>query len=322
MDALGRGGNAIDAALSAAFALTVAYPHNTSIGGDLIALVRQPDGDIHCINASGPAGQAVDVAAMRERHGATMPVAGVDTITVPGAMAGLAAIHERGAASPWRDHLFTAIDLAAGGVAVAPGLDAAIQEELPQLLADPGLSEVMAPGGRALRVGDRLTQPALADTLRALADDGATAFYRGSVARDLLAGLAERGSVLNAGDFDGFRPSIEVPLHREFHGREVWTSGPNTQGFVLLEVLGALAAMPGDKEPLGRDAGALSEFFATGILDRDDNLAEPASMTVGVEQLLDPPRLASLAAAITLDSRSTSEASHRSFTRRATRSRS
>jgi gamma-glutamyltranspeptidase len=297
-DAFSRGGNAVDAALSAAFALTVVYPHNTSIGGDLIALVREPDGTIHCINASGPAGRGVDVTAMRARYGVTMPVTGVDTITVPGAVAGLAAIHDLGSASSWRDHLAAAVDLAAAGVPVAPGLDAAIQEELPQLLADPGLSEVMAPGGRPLRTGDRLTQPALADTLRALADEGATSFYQGSVAADLLAGLAQHGSALDPADFAGFRPSVEESLNRTYLGHQVWTSGPNTQGFVLLEILGALDAATGDGAPLGRDAGVLSELFAAGILDRDRYLSDPASMTVSVEQLLDPQRLTERAAAV------------------------
>jgi gamma-glutamyltranspeptidase/glutathione hydrolase len=297
VDAFSNGGNAIDAALSAAVALTVAYPHATSIGGDLIALVRQPDGAIDCINASGPAARGVDVGAVRDRHGATMPESGADTVTVPGAVAGLAAIHELGAAREWSDHLVAATTLAADGVPVARDLAAAISEEQQQILADPGLAQVFAPGEQGRCEGDLLRQPALAETLRTLASGGAEAFYRGPVAASLTAELAGRGSALSTADFADFQPTREAPLRLAYRDHDVWTSGPNTQGFVLLEVLGALAAMPDDIAPLGRDAGMLSDLFAAGILDRDEHLADPAAMTVTVEELLDPQRLAALAAA-------------------------
>src|SRR5438552_1925656 len=96
--AVRRGGNAVDAALAAAATLTVVYPHNTALGGDLIALVRTPDGEITCVNASGPAQRGADREAIARRHGGRMPVTGPDTITVPGLVAGWAALREYGAA--------------------------------------------------------------------------------------------------------------------------------------------------------------------------------------------------------------------------------
>ena len=288
VDVTRRGGNAIDAALTAAFALTVVYPHNTSIGGDLFALVRDADGTITSVNASGPASANVDPVALRARYGDTMPVTGVDTITVPGAVAGLSAIHDLGATQPWAQHLMAAIGLAEDGALVAPGLDAAIEESRLLVHGDPGLSAILAPGGRLLRAGDRLVQLALARSLRLLADEGPAVLYHGRLGRELIVGLAACGAQLDTEDLAGFRPVVEEPLHGSFQGFDVWTSGPNSQGFVLLEILGALESLGVDCEPLGRDAGVLSDLFRAGIADRDEFLADPDFMSVSAAEPLDP----------------------------------
>src|SRR3954467_349295 len=94
-EALAAGGNAIDAALAAAAVLTVTFPHNCALGGDLFALVRDPGGDTVCINASGPAAAAADAEALRATH-ATMPIQTPDTITVPGLVAGWERLHAAG----------------------------------------------------------------------------------------------------------------------------------------------------------------------------------------------------------------------------------
>jgi gamma-glutamyltranspeptidase len=88
MRAYRDGGNAIDAAIAAAAVLTVVYPHNVALGGDLIALVRTPDGAVRCVNASGWAGAAVDAAALRARYGGWLPARGAAAVTVPGGVRG------------------------------------------------------------------------------------------------------------------------------------------------------------------------------------------------------------------------------------------
>lgn len=291
LEVVRRGGNAIDAALTASFVLTVVYPHNTSLGGDVIALVREPDGTITSVNSSGPAGRHVDPDEVRSRHGATMPVTGVDTITVPGAVAGLGAIHALGASRPWSEHISAALELASNGAPVAPSLGLAIKEQLSLIERDPGLRSLLAPGGEPLRSGDELVQPALAKSLRALAQDGPAALYGGQLGRTLLAGLADLGSSLDIEDLAQFVPLLEKPLGRRHGEHEVWTSGPNSQGFLLLEVIGALESLGSDSEPLGRDAGVLSELFRVAARDRDRYLADPASMEIDVAELLETGRL-------------------------------
>src|SRR4051794_11216968 len=98
---LRAGGNAIDAALAAAAVLTVTFPHNCALGGDLFALVRDPGGPTLCIDASGPAAAAADPEALRAAGAARMPEQTPDTITVPGLVAGWGRLHAAGAALPW-----------------------------------------------------------------------------------------------------------------------------------------------------------------------------------------------------------------------------
>lgn len=285
--AVRQGGNAVDAAIAVAVALTVAYPHNTSLGGDLFALVRQPDGTVRAVNASGPAAAGVDVGAVRARHGGRMPVRGVDTVTVPGAVAGLASVQGLGAALDWAALIAPSEAMAHDGVPVTRSVGRAIASERSLVLADEGLSSVLAPGGRLLRTGDRLVQPRLARTLGRLAEAGPDEFYRGSVGHQLLQGLAAAGSALDQADFSRFGPTLEEPLRRTAMGLEVATAGPNSQGFVLLAVLQALELL-GVDDPLGDGAGVLAAIICEGAAVRDRRLADPRCMERSVDDLLDP----------------------------------
>jgi gamma-glutamyltranspeptidase len=100
IEAFRGGGNALDAALAAAASLTVTLPENCALGGDLIALVRQPSGDVFAVNASGTAAQGIDVDRVHRRHGGEMPIHGADTVTVPGVLAGWEALWSMGAQRP------------------------------------------------------------------------------------------------------------------------------------------------------------------------------------------------------------------------------
>ncbi|MCU1570881.1 MAG: gamma-glutamyltranspeptidase [Naasia sp.] len=283
---LGEGGSAVDAALTAAAVLTVVYPHNVSIGGDLIALVRSPDGVLHCINASGrtPAAQTAD--RLRAKHGDALPVRGIDTVTVPGAVRGWERLHVLGGRLPWSRCFDEAVGYAEDGVEVASDLAASIAEEEPLLTADAGAGPIFSPSGRALVQGDLLVQPALAVTLRRLQASGADEFYTGAVARDLIAGLRAAGSLLSEEDFADFAPEIVPPLTGDFRGLQVHTSPPNTHGFVLLRALQDLEALGIAEDALGSELGALERIFRDANAVRDEHLADPAFGEVDVSDLL------------------------------------
>jgi gamma-glutamyltranspeptidase len=288
-EALAAGGNAIDAALAAAAVLTVAYPHNCALGGDLFALVRRPDGGVLSVNASGPAGADVDLDAMRAAVGATMPVTGPQTVTVPGLVGGWGALHSLGASRSWSRHLERATELAAEGVAVADGLAYAISRS-PGVRADPGMAGVFTSSGTPLRAGALLRQPALARTLSRLGAEGPRAFYDGELADTLAAGLARAGTVLTAADLRAYDPVVEAPVRHCFGGVEVLTSPPNSSGVLLLQALAALEDLaPAD--PLGADAAQLASILRSGSAQRHRMLADPASLAFDRDAWLGEQRI-------------------------------
>lgn len=277
------GGNAIDAALAAATALTVVYPHNTAVGGDLVALVRSPEGSLACVNATGTAPAARNPDALRERHGDRLPERGPSTITVPGAVRGWEEIRRHGAALDWADQFRAAIDYARAGVPVARSLRAALVQDRDCLAEDPGAMEVFAPGGELLPEGALLTQKRLAGSLEKIAANGPDELYGGSVGAALAAGLQARGCPLTTVDLKryaaGVTPAISAPLG-DF---DIHTSPPNTQGFALLRTVRALTELGLDSLPPDVPAEVLGRLFLDGTHVRDTLLADPLFAQVDVE---------------------------------------
>jgi gamma-glutamyltranspeptidase len=287
------GGNAIDAALAAAAVLTVTYPHNCALGGDLFALLRSPDGEVVSVNASGPAARAVDPAPIR-RRAHSMPIVGAQAVTVPGLVAGWDELHGRGAVLPWGDALAAAISHADDGVPVSQDLARAIAQA-PGLGDDPGMAATLTANGRPLRAGEVLRQPALAATLRRLATDGPRAFCEGPIADALVGMLSTRGSALAHVDLREFRPEVTAPLAGAFDGLEILTSPPNSSGILALQALAALEASAA-ADPLGQDAGLLAELFRIGDEDRARMLADPRAVPFEPDEWLGEERIAAAAA--------------------------
>jgi gamma-glutamyltranspeptidase len=292
--AFDSGGNAIDAALSAATVLAVAYPQMCGVGGDLFALVQTPGGRLASVNSSGSAPAAIEPAAVRSQY-SSMPERGPLTITVPGAVAGWAALHRLGARLTWRDAFERSIDMAVDGTEVVPGLADSYREDLALLTADPGASAIHASGGRAPKAGDRVANPALGRSLAALAEEGASALYDGDVGRAYAAGLSALGCPMAQEDLRGHAADVLDPLAHSYRGLSISTSPPTSQGFVMLQALSVIERLDIDPDPDGPDAGALALAFVVAARDRDVHLADPRFMAVSVEALLADAHLESLA---------------------------
>ncbi|MET8148496.1 gamma-glutamyltransferase [Actinoplanes sp. NPDC049668] len=248
--AVAAGGNALDAALAAAAALTIVYPHQCSIGGDLTAVVRPAGGRPRAVLSLGAAAAAIDVDALRAGGATAMPEIGPLTVTVPGVVAGWAAVAALGARLGWAERLGPAIALARDGAPVSAGLARAIRGGRAVIDADPGLSAVF--GGA--REGIPLAQSALAGSLLALAGDWAD-IYTGPLARRLAAGLRRLGGPLSAADLAAHRAETTEPLTGYAHGAEWAAAPPPSQGATFLAVLGSdrpLAAA--QRARLARDA--------------------------------------------------------------------
>lgn len=274
------GGNAIDIAVAAAAALTVAYPHMCGLGGDAILLVRLPDGRTRCVNSTGAYG-STPVPQLRD--GGRMPIDGPLTVTVPGVVAAWDALHRFGGVLSTDQLLAPAIELAADGVPVSSGLAAALEDHQDLLRGDPGMREVFFSNGRLLREGDRLMQPRLAGTLQALAAHGLDDFYRGATASRFAAGLRSLGAPVARSDLARHEASAEEPLLGVIDGHRVFTAGPNSQGFSLLRTLGAIASADALADP---DLGVVAELFHTSDMLRDSVLADPRFVPVDLEAIL------------------------------------
>ncbi|MFJ8602442.1 gamma-glutamyltransferase [Streptomyces shenzhenensis] len=288
--AAGRGGNAVDAALAAAAALTVVYPHQCSLGGDLIALVHPPDGTVRAVLSAGAAAENVDVAALRAAD-SRMPAQGPQTVTVPGVVAGWAALAAAyGTPGALPAALRDAAGLAREGATVSAGLARAVRDSAPRIAADPGLSALLTgPDGRPVDTGDPLPQPRLAKVLDELADDPSS-FYRGAVAEALAAGLRRLGSPLTAADLAAHRAEFAEPLRVDTADVRWWAAPPPSQGAVLPSLLTSAA------DTADLSAPERTRLLAARCQDasaaRDRLLGDPHGQRLDLAGLLDPAPLA------------------------------
>jgi len=236
---LARGGNAIDAAIAAAAALTVVEPVSNGLGSDLFAILW--DGErLLGLNASGVAPAAWDPAYFERRHAGRIPLRGWDTVTVPGAVAGWVALSQRCGQLPFADLLEPAIELAERGHGVACIVADKWARQVPGLATQPGFAEAFLPRGRAPSPGERFVFEAAGRTLRAIAETRGDTFYRGEIAAKLAAHSAANGGSMTAADLAGWQPDWVEPVAMDFAGHTVHQIPPNGQGIAALMALGML----------------------------------------------------------------------------------
>lgn len=297
--ALEQGGNAIDAAIAAASTLCVVYPNNVALGGDLVALLRSPEGRTHFINATGPAPLHRSPHQLRDKYGSTLPSRGVETITVPGGVGGWQTLADLGGRLSWRSRLEAAHSFAAHSVPVARSLARALRQQQDLLFSDPGSRSIFLAGGELPGEGDPLVQPELARTFEQLMEGGPEEFYTGDLGASWRAGLQQLGHPITTEDTAEYRPTVEEPLSSSAFGLTLHTGQPNSQGFALLRVLTELEdkierepliCAPTDPSQLERLlTGELAELFHQANLVRDAYLADPATMHLSGQDLLSVP---------------------------------
>lgn len=276
-EAVADGGDAIDAALAAATALTVVYPHQCGLGGDLIALVRRPGEGVTAVISAGAAPAGIDVERLARED--RMPRQGAQTVTVPGAVAGWRALAELGGRLGLESALLRSARLAAEGFPVSAGLARAIGLRADELQADEGMRGVFGDGaGGLLGEGDLLRQPALAASLDELAADP-TAFYRGRIASSLAARLAALGGAHTEADFAAHEAELVEPATATTGGVRWWVAPPPSQGVVLLGIL---------PEALAGDTAQLVEAVRDASLVRQAALGDPRGGAIDTAAMLDP----------------------------------
>jgi gamma-glutamyltranspeptidase/glutathione hydrolase len=295
-----QGGNAVDAAIATAAAMTLLEPCSNGLGSDSFCILW--DGQrLHGLNASGPAPRAWTPEYFARRHGkdATRPpMRGWDSATVPGAVASWVALSGRFGKLPFADLLAPAIEIAERGYAVPVVVQEKWVAATPLLENQPGFAEAFLPRGRAPDVGERFAFPAAARALRAIASTRGAALYGGEIAAAAAAHAAANGGSMSIEDFAAFEPEWVDPIGIDIWGHRLHEIPPNGQGIGALIALGILrhfdiAAMPIDSAACQH---LQIEAMKLAFADVYEHVADRrGGMRLSTEEMLDESYLAARA---------------------------
>ncbi len=289
MEMLLAGGNAVDAAVAMAIALTVVEPTSNGIGGDAFALVW--DGKLHGLNGSGRSPQRL---SMEQFAGKTeMPLLGWLSVTVPGAVSGWRSLWQRWGKLPFEQLFAPAIRYAEEGYPVSPETSLSWQQaestflplQQPEFEA---FKQVFFPQGRAPAAGEIWGSAAHGKTLRAIAETGGEAFYSGKLAALMAEYASETGGLLQLSDLAAHQADWVEPISTTYRGVTVWEIPPNTQGIASLIALNILEGVDLGSHP--RESVESFhwqiEAMKLAFADVHHHVADPDWMTLEQQQLL------------------------------------
>jgi gamma-glutamyltranspeptidase / glutathione hydrolase len=246
---LERGGSAVDAAIAANAVLGVTEPMMNGMGGDLFAIYWDAKaGKLYGLNASGWAPRGLTIAHIKARDATAMPVAGIDSVTVPGAVAGWNALHERFGRLAWKDLFQSAIFYAEDGYPVPEIIASYWKDSVDWIAKDPEGRRVYLPDGKPPAVGQVFHNRDLAKALLSVAQNGAAAFYKGDVARAILSTSQSLGGTMAADDLAEFTPEWVEPVSTTYRDWTIYELPPNGQGMAALEMLNIMETSPASSD--------------------------------------------------------------------------
>src|SRR5687767_356312 len=281
-----RGGNAIDAAVTAAAVLSVTEPHMTGIGGDMFAMVwLAKEQKLVALNASGRAGSLMTRETLLTRGFRSGSQQGVMSVTVPGALAGWDMLLRTYGRRTLAQALQPAIVYARDGFPVSPIIAAQWANETTFLQRDPAAAATFLPGGRAPKAGEWFRNSDYARTLQVIADSGIGTFYGGSIGQRIVARLAALNGFVTLDDLRTNAPNWVTPISVPFRGYRVWELPPSNQGIAALEMARILETY--DLKAMGHNSPAYlhhlieAKKLAYADLDRFVGDADHLDMPAG-----------------------------------------
>jgi gamma-glutamyltranspeptidase/glutathione hydrolase len=304
VEILDRGGNAVDAAVAVGFAMAVTYPRAGNIGGGGFMVIHLAKGVDTAIDYRETAPAAATPTMFLDAQGNADPKKSRDSglaVGVPGTVAGLAMAEQKYGSGRFTlaDLIAPAIRLAQQGFPVEDDLADSLPQSRERLARWPSTMSILFNGDQPLHEGDRLIQPDLADTLRGIAKDGPDAFYKGSVAADIVRAVKGAGGIMTADDFANYR-AVERPVVRgTYRGYDIVSMPPPSSGGVhLIEMLNILegydlAKMPRE-EALHDEVEAMKRAYA----DRAVYMGDPETVKMPIAGLISKSYAASLRASI------------------------
>jgi gamma-glutamyltranspeptidase/glutathione hydrolase len=287
LDVLRGGGNAMDAAIAAVAVQCVVEPQSTGIGGDCFCLYSRQGAPPVALNGSGRAPAKASAEWYAERQIQQIETQTPHAVTVPGAVDAWCALNREYGSKPLSELLEPAAKAAEDGYVVTPRV-AWDWTRNQWKLQDPVTAKMMLPGGKPPIAGDRMNNPALAQTLRRIGKEGRAAFYEGAVAREIVARLKSLGGLHEAEDFAGQRCEWVEPIHASYRDHEVYECPPNGQGLAALMILKQLEGFSlGDDSLSEADRlHLLAEATKAAYRVRDDFFADPAQVDVDIAGFL------------------------------------
>ena len=250
---LARGGSAVDAAIAANAVLGVTEPMMNGMGGDLFAIYWEAKtGKLYGLNASGWAPSGLTIEYLKAKGATSMPPAGIDSVTVPGAVAGWHALHERFGRLAWKDLFQPAIFYADDGYPVPEIIASYWTDSADWIANDAEARRVYLPGAKPPAIGQVFQNHDLAKALRLVAENGANAFYNGEIARAIVSTSQSLGGTMALDDLAEFSPEWVEPVFTTYRDWTIYELPPNGQGMAALEMLNIMETSPPSADgPLG-----------------------------------------------------------------------
>jgi gamma-glutamyltranspeptidase/glutathione hydrolase len=293
---LQKGGNAVDAAVAAGFALAVAYPYAGNLGGGGFMLIRFADGRTTFIDFRERAPEKASRDMYLDARGQPTrdSIDGWRSSGVPGTVRGFELAHSRYGRAKWADDLAPAVELAAKGFRVSYPLAESLRSagNLPQF---PESERIFQRNGAYYQAGERFVQPELARTLERIAKLGAKDFYEGETAKKLAEEMAKNGGLVTLSDLKNYIAVERKPLTGKYRNYELIAAPPPSSGGIgMLQMLGMIEGTRYEKSGAGSAASihymaeAMRRFYA----DRSEYMGDPDFVKVPLAGLLDPAYLA------------------------------
>ncbi|MBB5875197.1 MULTISPECIES: gamma-glutamyltransferase [Xanthomonas] len=304
LETMRDGGSAVDAAIAANAALGLMEPTGNGVGGDLFAIVWDPKTHkLYGYNGSGRSPKALTLAEFQRRGLKEIPATGPLPVSVPGAVDGWFALHERFGRRTMAQNLAPAIRYARDGHPVAETIAYYWDRSVPRLSQYPGFKEQFTIDGHAPRKGELWKNPNLANTLQQIADGGRDAFYKGPIARTIDAYFKANGGFLRYEDLASHHGEWVEPVSTNYRGYDVWELPPNSQGIAALQMLNILEGYDFSKIPFGsaEHVHLFTEAKKLAFADRARFYADPAFQPAPLARLISKDYAAQRRALISMD---------------------
>lgn len=295
---LKQGGNAMDAAISAAILLGICEPQMTGIGGDCFVLFNRPGEDtIRALNGSGKAPAAADSAVLRDAGHDTVPTYSAHAVTIPGAMDAFCHLSESEGKLGLGTLLAPAIHYAENGIPVAPRVAFDWTNDIDTLKST--AREKFLLDGHAPKTGQLFRAPGQAEVLRRMAKDGRDAFYSGEIAEDMVTALNAEGGVHTVDDFAATRCFATAPINGTYKDVDLIEHPPNGQGATAILMLNILKHFDvAGMDPFGTQRAHIEAEAAKLAYDARNRFIADPDLTTRLDHMLAPETATKLAALI------------------------